>query len=453
MARLSLKNLAWVSIPTVVAVSLEPVSGLIDTILVGQLDTSWLASLALTNAVLLSLAWVFGFLNHGASAWVAEAYGGRNGKLVDVAVSTTILVATFLGVVLAIILLLGREFFLKEVMGAAPHLIATSKPYWFWRVAAYPLALINLALVAIMRGLNYFRPALWVLAVQTASNVIVTYLLLYVFPMGIAGAGIGTFLSFLAGSSLAVYFVFGVAKCRVRFDILAEHYGEIFRFGRDAGNHFGRTACLTAAFFLMTNAATRLGESILASHQVALQVWLMSSFIIDGLAVTATSFGSQLLGGRHRRAFTVVGLRLLFLALPLGSLVTLSLYWGQNLIVNIFSPDPAVAAQLANLWWLLAFSQVFNGFLYVLDGIVFGARSFEFLRKRMLEGFILLFLPTLAYGFYIERSLASIWWGLAFLNIYRLTTEGYWFWKLWKRVWRSPESLCLVDNHGQSGNA
>ncbi len=49
-----------------------------------------------------------------------------------------------------------------------------------------------------------------------------------------------------------------------------------------------------ATFFLALSVAARLGTAALAAHQVVAQLWLLTSYVVDGFAVAATVLGSRL---------------------------------------------------------------------------------------------------------------------------------------------------------------
>ena len=59
---LGLKSLLLFSIPSIVSSMLEPLTATVDTALVGQLNTKWLAALAIATVIFSSFTWMFNFL-------------------------------------------------------------------------------------------------------------------------------------------------------------------------------------------------------------------------------------------------------------------------------------------------------------------------------------------------------------------------------------------------------
>lgn len=431
---LSFRAIFYLSIPSVIAVGLEPLAALVDTIYIGHLNTRWLASLAVVNSILLSFAWIFNFLNTAVIAWVANAYGANDHKQVDVAVTTTMIIVFTIGLAVALILYFGKEFFLMTLLGVDKEVFSETLPYWFWRVITYPFVILNIGLIGILRGLQKIHDTLVVVVFQTLSNVLMTYLLLYVYPLGMQGAGIGTFLSFLIASSLSLYFVFIKYQYRINLSLLKTEFSQVLLFAYDSFNNFGRSAVLTLCFFLLTAGAARLGVYELAAHQVALQMWLLSSFALDGFAVTVTSFGAKMLGAKNINAFKVLSNKTIMFSFGLGLVVSFIFYFGKSIIYLCFSSDNQLHLMLDKIWLVIVVSQSFNAVLYILDGVLFGAREFSFLKKRMFEGFFLFFLPTALLGIFYIKSFLVLWVSLSLLNIYRCVSELYWYRNFYKKT-------------------
>ena len=53
-------------------------------------------------------------------------------------------------------------------------------------------------------------------------------------------------------------------------------------------------ALVQVTFFLAMAVSGRLGTATLAAHQVVAQLWLLTSYVVDGFAVAGTVLGSRL---------------------------------------------------------------------------------------------------------------------------------------------------------------
>ena len=69
---------------------------------------------------------------------------------------------------------------------------------------------------------------------------------------------------------------------------------ELRSYFADGGNMIVRSTLLQGSFVVVTVCVARMGSSALAAHQVVLQLWLLTSYIVDGFAAAGTVLGSRL---------------------------------------------------------------------------------------------------------------------------------------------------------------
>ena len=422
---ISYKAIIVFTLPAIVSVGLEPMAEMIDTAVLGHVNTTWVGSLAATNACLGSFAWLFNFLSYGVTAQIAQSLGAEKKGALGAHILTALLMALVIGVGVGALLLLFGHQLLGTVMGASGKLLAESQLYYSIRVIGYPLTILSISLIGILRGLQKISLTMGIVLLTTLINAIGTYMAVFHYGWGIEGAAWATVVSFLVGDCVALSWLW-----KHRGDLgLGQgwkvDWNDVVNLGSDGLNLAGRTGTLTLSFFIITAFATRLGTTVVAAYQVALQVWMLAAYCMDGLAITATSLGGQLLGGGDRTAHRLLASRLVNLGFGVGVCFFLFYSLAATWVQGLFTNRPEIMAQLATIWFWLAASQPINAIAYVYDGILFGSKDFAFLRKRMVEGFIFVFLPLVLWGFLKTESLLGLWMALIGLNVYRLFS-GFW---------------------------
>ena len=258
----------------------------------------------------------------------------------------------------------------------------------------------------------------------TALNILVTGLLLFVFNWGIEGASYGTVISQVVGFLFSVYFVFREKKLRTL--VLGGNLNSSdvkIEFGKDSLALFGRSFVLTSVFFLSTRLAANLGVNALACHQILLQIWLFVSFFVDGVAMTANILGAKFYAKREVEKLKGMFTNLLWLGGIIGGFFLILYLLLPSLVWSLFTFDKKVIELLSHIWPLIVWSQVINCISFVYDGLLFGLGEFKFLRRHMLIGSLVTFLP-LGLWSYSNKSLMAIWLGLISLNVYRYIS-GY----------------------------
>ncbi|GAB4224721.1 MAG: MATE family efflux transporter [Acidobacteriota bacterium] len=422
--RIGARRLLAVAIPATVASTLEPLAGLVDTAFLGRLDSRWLAAMAVCVAVLSAFTWVFNFLVNGVTAQVAQAVGRGDREELGATILLALAVAVGFGVATGALLVVSYPLLVGTVMGADASLTALARPYFLLRAAGMPLVLVATALTGILRGLQRVGLSLLVGALITFGNVVLTYLLLFVWRLGLTGAAIGTVGAFALGVAAGLVLLVVLARdagLSWRTRIRRRH---VFAFGAEASNLVVRTGALLAAFFLSTAVATRLGEARLAAHQIGLQLWLFSSFLIDGLAIAGNVLGGRLIGAGAVEEERAVGRRLLIAGTVIGAGFALVYGLAREPIAALFTRDPQVLDPLRATWPVIALTQPLNALVYVWDGLLFGRRDFAYLRRHMLIGVLLVFVPLLLALGWARGSLVGVWLALVGLNGYRAASCG-----------------------------
>lgn len=423
--KISYKSIITITFPAIISVALEPMAELIDTAFLGHVNTIWVGSLAATNACLGSFAWLFNFLSYGVTAQIAQSLGAGKRNALGAHIRTALLMALVIGVgVGALLLLFGQEL-LGSVMGASGKLLMESQVYYSIRVIGYPLTILSISLIGILRGLQKIPLTMSIVLLTTLVNAIGTYLAVFHYNWGIEGTAWATVLSFLAGDCVALCWIWSNRKELGLDRGWKVDKKDVIDLGSDGLNLACRTGALTLSFFILTAFATRLGTTVVAAYQVALQAWLLASYCIDGLAITATSLGGQLLGKKDLESHHLLGRRLVHLGLVVGTGFFLFYWLGETWVQSLFTNRPEIMTLLGTIWFWLAASQPINAVAYVYDGILFGAKDFVFLRRRMVEGFLFVFLPLVLWGFLVTESLLGLWLAMIGLNSYRLVS-GWW---------------------------
>ena len=76
----------------------------------------------------------------------------------------------------------------------------------------------------------------------------------------------------------------------------------LLSLARDSLNVLIRSIFLSGSVLAMTLAVAPLGAAALGAHAVVMQLWMVTSYIVDGFADVGTMMGSRLLGAGESRA-------------------------------------------------------------------------------------------------------------------------------------------------------
>jgi MATE family multidrug resistance protein len=426
------KTLLSMSLPVLLSLVAEPLTGLVDTAFVARLGAESLAALGAGTVALSSVFWAFNFLGIGSQTEVAQAYGRKEPKRAVEIGGLAIALSAAIG---GLMVLGGLPLvpILSTVMGAEGAVHDFASQYIQVRLFGAPAVLVSLAIFGILRGLQDMQTPFRVAVSINILNVILDPLLIFgygPFPrLGIFGAGLASAISQWIGALWALTVVFhrlGIPD-RIRLgDVL-----KLFQIGRDL---FVRTGLLTAFFIFTTRAATRIGPDAGAAHQAIRQVWVFTALFLDAYAITGQSLIGYFMGpGRLEQAKRVARLVCGWSAAT-GVVLSAAMWLGQDFVVRLLLPPSAVPIFFSP-WLMAVITQPINALAFATDGIHWGTGDFRFLRNVMISATVFGGIAIYLLDESVSGALTWIW----LITICWIAIRaGFGVMRIWPGLGKSP---------------
>ena len=392
------RQILSLALPALGALVAEPLFVLIDSAMVGHLGPTSLAGLSLASTVLTTVVGLFVFLAYATTATTARLFGaGRRSAALRAGVDGMWL-AGLIGVVAGTLLALAAPW-VVAALDADGQVAEAATAYLRASAPGIPGMLVVYAATGTLRGLLDTRTPFVVATAGAVLNVAVNAVLLYGVGMGIAGSGLGTAAAQTVMALALAAPVLGAA----RRDGVA--WGP-HRQGLTASLGTGtpllvRTLCLRAAILATVWAATALGTTALAAHQVVSSLWNFVAFALDALAIAAqaligTALGRASTDQAHQGAGVSTLLRRTTAwGAGAGALLGLLLAVGSPWLPHLFTSDPAVLGACVPPLLIAASALPLAGVVYLLDGVLMGAGDGRYLAWAGL-GTLVPYLPLAA---------------------------------------------------------
>ncbi|SFO85621.1 putative efflux protein, MATE family [Geodermatophilus dictyosporus] len=402
------------ALPALVVLAAEPLYLLVDTAVVGNLGTVPLGGLAVGGGLLAWAAALLNFLAYGTTARAARRAGAgdRAGAVAEGVQATWLAVLLGAAVVLLFQVLAGP---LTQTLAGGPGEVAEAGEQWL-RVAGCgaPLLLVSLAGNGWLRGVQDLRrPVRFVLAGSLLSLVLCP-LLVHPAGLGLPGSAVAN----LVGQSLtAALFVRALLREGADWRFRPAAVRAQLVLGRDL---LLRATVLQLAFLVAAGVAARTGQAALGAHQIALQLFLFLALVLDAYAIAAQTLVGHALGAGRPAEARATARRVTLWGLGTGVLVAVVLLAGRDLVVPLFTGDPAVRAQAGLVWWFLAGFQPLAGVVFALDGVLMGAGDVGYLRTVTVGAALVGFLPLSLLSGPLDWGLAGVWTGLTAFIALRL---------------------------------
>lgn len=395
------------AIPALGALIAEPLYVLGDTAIIGHVGTVPLAGLALAGLLLSEVFGFCTFLEYGTTARAARLYGaGRVDEALDVGVQ-----ATWLALVLGVCLVVGLELVAAPAMhamagGSTP---AAAQAVRWMRIASLgaPFVLVTAAAQGWMRALQDTRTPLVVIGLANVASIALSAALVFGAGFGVRGSAIA---NVVAQAASGLLFLAILARRRVPLGPSLRRIRVQFAAARDLTV---RTAAFFITFTVAASVAARIGDATLAAHQIGAQIWTFCALFLDSTAIAAQALIGRLLGAGQVDAALALARRLLAAGALLGVAFGLVLAAGYLVVPRAFTSDPAVIGKAHVLWPWLVLMMPLNGWVFALDGILFGAGDLRFMRNVTIAGALCGYLPLTLATAKFGWGLTGIWVGIS----------------------------------------
>jgi putative MATE family efflux protein len=250
------------------------------------------------------------------------------------------------------------------------------------------------------------------------ANLVLEIVFVYVFHWGIAGSAAGTA---IAQAGMGIAFV--VELLRPYAPSRRPSWLEMRPMVRVGRQIFVRTAALYASFLVAASVLARMGDAQLGAHQIAYQLFIFLSLLLDAVAIAGQVIVGRMLGAGDAAGAYAAAVRMIGWSVVVGLVFAVVLAPLSYALPRAFTGDPRVLHQAALLWPFLAAMQPLGGAVFALDGILIGAGDTRFLMWSMLAAgglFVTLAALALALGW----GIVGVWAALDVLIASRLTLLG-----------------------------
>lgn len=198
------KNVLKFALPFALTTILQLLFNTVNMIVVGQFlgDTAF-GSLGVTTPIISVIVNLFTGISAGVTVVIAKYFGALKQKDISETVHTAIGLSLVCGVILTLIGVTLCETMLV-ITNVAEEFMPYSKVYLtLYFCGMIPFMLYNFG-SSILRGVGDTKRPLIFLSIGLGANVLTSLLLVGIFNMGVAGAGIATIVAQLVSSSLVI---------------------------------------------------------------------------------------------------------------------------------------------------------------------------------------------------------------------------------------------------------
>jgi putative MATE family efflux protein len=405
------------AIPMVLEMVLESLFAVVDVFWVGHVGANAVATVGLTESLLLLVFAIGMGLSLSTTAMVARRIGEKDPE--DAAVAGV--QAIFLGLAVSILLGLPALIFapdLLRIMGASPEIVATGSGYARIALGGSGIVLMLFLNNAIFRGAGDAAIAMRLLWVSNIINLVLDPCLIFgwgPFPrLGVTGAALATF----TGRGIGVLYQFyrllrGTERIRVLHRQIRLNLGVLLRLIRVSLTGICQFAIAQTSWIGLVRIVSIFGAAAVAGYTIAIRIVIFAILPSWGLSNAAATLVGQNLGAKQpERAETSVWRTGFYNMIFLGAVGIGFVLFAQP-IVRLFSQDPAVVPLAVSCLRIVSYGNIGYAYGMVMLQAFNGAGDTVTPTIVNLFGFWMFEIP-LAYWLAIHQGLQSkgVYWSI-----------------------------------------
>ncbi len=371
------------AVPNIVSNVTIPLLGMIDIAIAGRIGSdATIGALAVGTAIFNFIYWNFAFLRMGTSGLAAQAFGA-NDKRECANILSRAMIAAF-GIAL-LLLIFNRPIgsLAMKIMEGSEEVMALAAEYFFVRIWAAPAAIGIFSLHGWLTGMQDATTPMVVSILNNIINIAASLWFVFGMDLGVAGIAWGTVVA--QYSALIITLLIIIIKYRsyvremsLRESLRMEPLVRFFRINSDA---FLRTLCVCVVYTCFTAFSARFGDTILATNELLMQLFMLFSYMLDGFCYAAESLTGRFIGEGNRQSLRrCIRLLGVWCAVVAAIYIVAYIFWWEP-ILGIFTSSPTIMACAGEyIWWIVMVPLV--GFIpFLIDGILIGATKTRIMRN------------------------------------------------------------------------
>jgi putative MATE family efflux protein len=348
---------------------------LVDLYWVGRLGKEAIAGVGIAGNLTFIVLAITQMLGVGTTTLISHAAGRKEREQAQLVLTQSLLLAAFIGAVFLIVVTALRETYVNA-LSPDPVSAGAAISYLSWFIPAMALQFPMVVMAAALRGTGNFKPGMVVQTATVIINIVLAPALMFGWlgtdPMGVAGAGLASFIAIIVGTIWLAYYFFDTAsylKLHPHFKPQGSIWGQVLKIGLPAGVEF---ALIAVYLFVVYTVSRPFGAAAQAGFGIGQRIIQAGFMPIVALGFAVAPVAGQNFGAHKAERVRETFERAVLMSGCITALVTAICLLADEALIRFFSPDPDVIAVGAEYLRVIAWGTVASGVVFV-NGSMFQA--------------------------------------------------------------------------------
>ena len=348
---------------------------LVDLYWVGRLGREAIAGVGIAGNLTFIVLAITQMLAVGTTTLISHAAGRKEREQAQQVLTQSLLLAALIGAIFQIVVTALRGSYVSS-LSPDPVSAAAANRYLSWFIPAMALQFPMVVMAAALRGTGNFKPGMVVQTATVIMNMILAPVLMFGWtgtpPMGVAGAGLASFIAIIIGTIWLAYYFFDAAsylKLHPHFRPNAGMWAQVLKIGLPAGVEF---AFIAVYLFVVYTVSRQFGAAAQAGFGIGQRITQAGFMPIVALGFAVAPVAGQNFGARKAERVLETFKRAALMAASMMALFSIACILAGETMIRFFSSDTAVIAIGAEYLRLISWSLAAGGVVFV-NGSIFQA--------------------------------------------------------------------------------
>lgn len=364
------KAIFLLAVPMILEMAMEALFAVVDVFFVSRLGVEAVATVGLTESVLMIIYSLAIGMSMAATAMVARRVGEKNLKEASLAGTQALYLGLGLSLVIGLVGFWYAEDILR-IMGASESLISEGAGYTKWMMAGNFTVVLLFLNNAIFRGAGDASLAMKALILANLLNMVLDPIFIFglgpIPAFGVEGAAIATNIGRGVGVVFQFYFLLkGNKTIKLLRENLAIRWELIWKLIKVSAGGTGQFLIASASWIFLVRIISVFGSDALAGYTIALRVIVFAILPAWGMANAASTLVGQNLGALQPERAEKSVWRAAFLNMCFLAIITLVFLGFADSIIGIFTQETQVVSYAKQCLQVVSIGYIFYAYGMVI---------------------------------------------------------------------------------------
>lgn len=402
-------SILWFSIPLLIGNFFQQLYNTVDSYVVGNyVDTNALAAVGASGSVINMLVGFFMGLAAGAGVVISQYFGAGQKKEMSRAIHSALALTLVLSVVFTALGVIFTGPLLRAI-GVPQEVLPHSSRYLTIYFLGITFSLLYNMGSGVLRAVGDSKNPLIYLAAASLVNIVLDFLFVCGFGMGIAGVAIATVIAQAVSAAMVMYKLMHTEEAyKVELRKLRFHRKSVRRIISIGFPTALQQSITSLSNVIVQSYINHFGAAAIAGYSSALRIDGFLQLSLQSFNMTITTFVGQNIGARQFERVKKGVFAAWLMSSVIIALGAVAMYLRGGWMISIFTSDREVIANGALMLRLFSYGYIVLPVVQILNGALRGAGRSKVPMYFMVGSFVVLRQIYLMIAVPMTESLAAV---------------------------------------------